>query len=457
MLNEITSSIKSIVKLSLPITLTNIINILATFLATFMLSKLGKDVLAASALCNTTFIMFSVIASTCLYSVSILISKAKATEDYVTIRSVFQNSIWVTFVLIIPVAILLWCAPYFLLLFRQDPHLVNLTIVYFHYATIGMIPMLFNTLTSQFYIGIGYTTTSMVISFIRLPITVLLSYIFIYGKFSFIEMGLGGVTYALLISNTICLIGTLLYMALSKKIWHYIYAWGDKIYNKSNFNLILKVGIPIGLQFFGEMGAISIATYFMGYFGVNALAASQIVSQYTLILVMIILGIAQAVSILVSQAYGNKQLHIVNNHIIAANSIIIMLFVCFIIIYVYNPIILIEPFININNHANYSLIHLTKVLLLISVGVMFFDGIKNIYTSGLRGFQNSKLPMFIGVGSLWLISLPISYIVGIYFSTGPIGMRIGFMSGFVIATLILWKFFHKEKNIIISTQNEAMN
>ena len=87
-------------------------------------------------------------------------------------------------------------------------------------------------------------------------------------------------------------------------------------------------------------------------------------------------------------------------------------------------------------------------LLVLGLITLFLDGIKNIYSSGLRGFQNSKLPMLIGVGSLWIISLPICYTTEFYFSIGPVGMRVSFMSGFIVATVILWKYFLKEKNLL---------
>ena len=60
--------------------------------------------------------------------------------------------------------------------------------------------------------------------------------------------------------------------------------------------------MPIGMQFGGEFVAMTMATYLIGYFGVTALAASQIVSQYTMLVIILIIGLTQALSILVSEA-----------------------------------------------------------------------------------------------------------------------------------------------------------
>ena len=68
---------------------------------------------------------------------------------------------------------------------------------------------------------------------------------------------------------------------------------------KPNFSLIKNIfllGYPIGMQFGAELSAMTMATYFMGYYGTTALTASQIVSQYSMLVVMVILGLSQAVT-----------------------------------------------------------------------------------------------------------------------------------------------------------------
>lgn len=42
----------------------------------------------------------------------------------------------------------------------------------------------------------------------------------------------------------------------------------------------------------------------------------------------------------------------------------------------------------------------------------------------------------IGVITLWLISLPIFYLVAFNFQGGPIRLRIGFLTGFVVAVVV---------------------
>jgi Na+-driven multidrug efflux pump len=45
--------------------------------------------------------------------------------------------------------------------------------------------------------------------------------------------------------------------------------------------------------------------------------------------------------------------------------------------------------------------------------------------------------MKIGVVSMWLISLPLSYLCGFVVYKSPIGLRMGFISGFIVAVVML--------------------
>ena len=448
MYNSTWSSITKISRIAAPITTMNLINIIASLIPTIMLARLGKEVLAASALANSTYLTLSTLATTCLYAISILISKYRASGHNSSIKSLLFNGLWVSLTLGVPSSILLWHAGYILILFKQDPHLVKLTVAYFHYAALGMIPLMLSMMFSQFYIGIGLPFLSLIISIARLPIAIIFSYCFILGKFGCHEIGLAGITFATLITNLLCLLGVLIHIYYSKKIKPFLIGSTTKIFDWQMYSLILRIGVPIGMQFFGELGAMSIATYFMGYYGVTALAASQVVSQYTLILVMIVLGISQAFSILVSEAYGKQSITLIDTYTKATLLLLTSVFACFALIYTTMPMLLMAPFINIHDAENLHLISLTKIFLVLGLITLFLDGIKNIYSSGLRGFQNSKLPMLVGVGSLWIISLPICYATEFYFSIGPVGMRVSFMSGFIVATIILWKYFLKEKNLL---------
>ncbi|MCP3680493.1 MAG: hypothetical protein GY782_09695 [Gammaproteobacteria bacterium] len=76
--------------------------------------------------------------------------------------------------------------------------------------------------------------------------------------------------------------------------------------------------------------------------------------------------------------------------------------------------ILIGFYVDVHHNANHHLVHLATLFLYISCIMLLIDGGRNILSGALRGLQDSKVPMIIGVLCLWLISLPLGYMIGFY-------------------------------------------
>lgn len=446
--NNLFEAIIKIVKFASPISAGALVNMVASFVAMLFVAQLGKFHLAAAALATTTFMTIMTISITIFYAVSILISHCLGQEkSHAEIGNIVKNGFWLAIILFIPNCIVLWNINKVLLLFGQDQQLILLSVPYFHYAALSMLPTLICAVILQFYTGIGKPKFTLIVTLINLPMMILLSYILIFGKFGFPQMGLAGVTCAGLIVQSALTIGLLFYLFLTDSVKHYQLFSGQLLPNMSISKHIFKLGFPIGIQFGGELAALTVSTYMMGLFGVVALAASQIVSQYSLLIIMITLGLSQAVSVLTSNAYGQHDFISIKKYMTAAMIILCILFVIITLLFVSIPTVLIRPYINIFDPSNDALIHLTIIFFIIEAVFLLVDGMRNLFSSVLRGLHDSKTPMHAGIICLWLISLPVSYYVGFHMSDSPIGLRIGFMSGFLIAALYLWFRIHCQLKI----------
>lgn len=89
------------------------------------------------------------------------------------------------------------------------------------------------------------------------------------------------------------------YIDLRKEAW--------KI-NLHSFTQILKLGIPSGLQFGLEVGAFSVSGIIIGWFGATQQAAHQIALNIASFTFMIIMGLATAGSIRISNALGRNNI-----------------------------------------------------------------------------------------------------------------------------------------------------
>lgn len=429
-----------VITFALPISAGALVNMISGFIAMMMVASLGKEQLAAGALAIPTFITLTTVTATIFYAVGILVSHQKGqNKTQIEIGLIVKNGFFLALLLAFPAALILWYIDKFLLIIGQDPQLVSNARGYFHFAAMTMFPMLINAVIFQFYVGTGRPHFTLWIALISFPLTILLSFSLILGHFRLPELGLSGITCASFIVQSLMMIFILAILYGREKSGITSYQIFNKIF-KPNWSIcksIFALGMPIGIQFGGELAAMTAASYLMGYFGATALAASQIVSQYTMLVVVLIIGLTQALSLLISEAYGRHDIYLVKNYL--NTSIVILILCCSIvsILFLSFPKVLIHFYIRqVNKDVYFE--HLCVIFFTLSACLIFIDGIRHLLSGTLRGLHDSREPMRIGIIAMWFVSLPMSYIIGMIFRGGPVGLRIGFISGFILAVILLF-------------------
>ena len=127
----------------------------------------------------------------------------------------------------------------------------------------------------------------------------------VFGKFGAPNMGGIGAAWATTVAYSFLLIAMIFYAKLSR---------GNKLLNlfsnfqKPKFDQIkrtLNLGIPISLNLLAEFGFFAIIPILIAHLGANIVAAHAITINIDALAFMIPLGIAQALTILVSQRLGS--------------------------------------------------------------------------------------------------------------------------------------------------------
>jgi multidrug resistance protein, MATE family len=434
------SALRRLAGFALPICASFLINMIANFVAMMMVGKLGHLQLAAGALAVSTYITILTIGTSLFYAIGILISHARGQEkNPEEIGQIVKNGLWLTVMLGLPGGILLWNVNHVLIFFKQDPRLVAIAQHYFHHAAFAMFTTLVLTLLNQFYMGVNRPKLSMFTALISLPLNILLAYGLVLGHFGLPQLGLGGITFSTSIVQALVCAIALISIHYSSAFNKYRIFSGGLWPNKQLCKNILQLGLPIGAQSGIELAAMAGSTYLMGFFGVFALAASQIVSQYVMLVIMVILGMSQALAVLVSEAYGRHDINLVRLNIRAAFILLVSLFSVILTLFFFYAPALINFYIDSRHPVNQHLVHLASKLFVVAGVLLFCDGARNLLAGALRGLHDPKTPMRVGIICLWFVSLPLSYLVGFGLKAGPVGLRAGFVTGFFLAAIFLWK------------------
>jgi MATE family multidrug resistance protein len=439
--------LKNIIMLALPLCAGRLLNILSSFFAMMMVAQFGEEQLAAGFLAISSTVTITTSVLTIFYSIGIRTRYYRGQNNAPTsLGLLVKNGIFMAMTIALPTALVISNMDKVLLAIGQEPHLVFLTRDYFYYASMGVLPLLIITVISQFYVGIGKPYLGLIFECISLPLTLLASYGLVLGHFGLPQLGLSGVSLANLTIQSLLLTVILIMIYFSKNNAMYQLFKKPFLPNWSICMSILALGLPIGAQFGGELAAITVSSYLIGYFGADALAALQITSQYSIIVIMLSMGLAQALSLMISEAYGKKTSMDIIKRYIYASLLLLTLYIIPITLLFCTLAPQFAQFYMGTTVLKPNFTHLIQAFFALSALFLFVDGMRNLLSGALRGLHDSKTATRINLLSMWLVSLPLSWLVVFVFKGGPIALRIGFLTGFIVAVISLIMYLYKQLN-----------
>ncbi len=210
---------------------------------------------------------------------------------------------------------------------------------------------------------------------------------------------------------------------------------------------LLNIGIPSSLQIGMEAGAFAVSGIIIGTLGAVSQAAHQIALSCASFTFMVSMGLAQAGSIRVSNAFGTNNWGKIS--LIGKSTLITAL--------VYG--IACALFFIVFRHAlptvfteNILVIKLAALLMLFAAFFQISDSTQAIGAGLLRGIKDVKVPTILVAVSYWVIGIPSGYLLTFTFNMGPSGMWIGLTLGLTVSSLFLLKRF-----LVMSKKNTSVS
>jgi MATE family multidrug resistance protein len=435
---------KEIFYLALLMAITQMIAVGSGFISMAMLRSYGNDVIAALALIFSARISIIIIGASILFSLSILVGHANAEKEYRRVGNFVQQG-WVLGLLIsIPIMFIFWNMGSILIYFGQSQAIATIVQQFFHANIWNVIPFLLSVCNQQFCYGTRKQNIDFLANILSVFVLLISAYILIFGKFGVPELGVVGLGYALDIQGWFYFLFTTAVIYYSKFFKPYELftfrihqSWDDLIH-------MLKMGWPISVQMGGEMLSFFMSAAMVGWLGIKALAAYQVVTQYLFLLFVPVFALSQASSVLIGQAFGNKDYYKIKK--LGQTAMIFSFILTLIVaaIFIIFPTRLAALYLNINDAANIPTLHIVTSLFFTIAILQIFDGIRNVLTGSLRGIFDTKYPMLIGFIAIWIIGLPLGYFLAFYTRLGAPGIVIGSTFGIFLGMILLINRWHKK-------------
>ncbi|WP_375172026.1 MATE family efflux transporter [Marinobacter sp.] len=328
-----------------------------------------------------------------------------------------------------------------LALLNLEPRTAGITQGYLDAFAWGVPAMLLMTALRGLTDGLGHTRVIMAFSVLSTLINLPLNYIFIYGKLGLPAMGGVGCGWATSLSNGIAALALLVYLNRSEtyRRFHLLADWAAP--KLADLGYILRIGVPIGFTIFVEASMFSVIALFLAPLGPVVVAGHQIALNVVSLLFMLPLSIGMALTLRVSFLMGagapdTARLISRSSLLLAAATALVFALLLW----------LFSEQIAALYTGEAEVRQVTVRLLLFAALFQIADVIQVTCISALRGYKDTRIPMFIMVFSFWGLGLPLGYALTftdlIWPAMGAAGFWVGLTGGLTSASMLLgWRLF----------------
>jgi len=441
------SIFSSIIKLSLPVVVSNLLQTIYNLIDAFWLGRFSRGAVASISFSFPVLFLLISLGAGLTVAGTILVSQffGKGEREKVNYIStqVFLLVILISVIISVSGIIL---SPYILKLAGAKGDVFVGSVNYLKICFTGII-FIFGFFVFQSLLrGIGVVQLPMFIVLGTVILNFFLDPIFILGWGDILEpMGVEGAAYATVISQGFATL--ILFYVLIKGIY------GIKIkeeYFKLNFNLmkkILSLGIPPAIEHSTRAFSFSILIFIVGKFGEIVVASYGIVIRIFGFIIIPAVGVAMAVTALVGQNMGAKKIKRAEKVSIMSGTFTFSFMLLLGTLFFLFSENLMEIFIPYDN----SVIEFGSKFIKIVAFTFGFIGLQIVFGGTFRGAGNTKVAMFLTLSTFIILRISLAYFFSFHTSLKEKGVWLAFgisnVVGGVLATVLFLTGFWKKKRL----------
>lgn len=427
------AEVPSLVRLAVPLVSGLMASTMLMLTDTWMLGPLGAVALACASLTGSVILILWSALYGFLAPVGILVARAFGAGDFRRVASVVAHGRWLAVAIGVGSALTMIVLLAALPAAGQPPEVVTVIGPYWVVMALVMIPYSVNLVFKQLLDAIDRPWTGVGLMFIAVVVNVPLNYGLIHGLWGLPRLGLLGAGVATFVAEVASLSAFYAYWRWSPSMAAMRCA---VTVGRAGFGEQSREGIPVGLQYLAEGGAISVAGVLIGLLGAPSLAANQIVFSVASVLYMVPLGMAGAVAVRIGQAVGAGDAARVRPIGLAAVGLVSLWTMTFALL-----VALAGERIALAFVADTKVVAIAAGMF-VAVGAMqFFDGIQSVSLGALRALLDTRWPTGVTLVAYWLVALPLGWLLAMPFGFGAAGFWAGFAVGLASAATLLFARF----------------
>ena len=424
------TDLRAMLRLALPVAAVQLGIMAMGVTDTIMVGHLSPAALAAVALGNLYFFIAGIFGQGTLMALDPVISQAVGARDDDAISRALQRGLVVALALTVFTCATFVPVKWVLLSLRQPPEVVPDAASYVRIAIPGVFPFYAFVVFRQSLQAMHRVAPVLWTVLVANLLNAGLNWVFIYGNLGSPALGVAGSSVATSISRWAMALALL--SISGRQVWHHLTPWRPETLAIEPLGRMLRLGLPIGVQYLLEYGAFAAAALLMGVLGTTQMAAHQIAINLASFTFMVPLGVSTATAVLVGHAIGAGNEDQARRSAVAGIFIGASFMCASALIFRLFPTALARSYT-----GNADVVLLAATLIPIAGVFQVFDGIQAVAAGVLRGIGDTHAPAIINVVGFWLIGLPVSWVLAFRLGGGAVGLWWGIVVGLAAVALIL--------------------
>jgi len=419
-------------QLAWPLVMTQLGFMMLGVVDTLLLGHLSVEALGASALANMWGWGSLALGMGAVLGMDPLVSQAHGDRDAEGAALALQRGIVVAVVMSIPVTAFWAFTGPGLVLLGQDPAIASMAQTYNLIRAPSVVCFLLFTALRSWLSGRALVAPAMWVSVLVNVLNLFFGWALIFGRLGFPRLGLVGAAWVaslVTIVQPLLLIGLIRAARLHDGAWR---PWDRRSFERRGLAQILRLGLPVGVQYSLEGWAWSLSTMMAGWIGAAALAGHIIVLNLASLSFQIPLGIALAASVRVGNQIGAADLSGARRSAAVSLALGAGVMLCFGLLFATLAAELPRLYT-----TDVDVIALAALVLPIAGAFQLFDGTQVVAGGILRGAGRTHAPAFVNLIGFWGVSLPLSWYWAFRDGGGLEGIWWGLVAGLVAVSLAL--------------------
>lgn len=402
---------------------------------TLMLSRYSDNAVAAVGVSNQLLGMMNILFGVLSTGTAVLVAQNLGAKNKDMASKVTAVSLFLNFIVgLVLSSVMFFGAQGILRLMNIRAELIDYGRDYL--ATVGGFLFLQSVLMTITAVvrNHGYTKISMYVTLGMNIFHVILDYMFIFGPLGIPVLGVKGVA----ISTNVCKLAALVVMIyiLLTKVEKNLSVKHLFPFPKSILRDLLKIGIPAaGEQLSYNMSQL-VVTFFINMLGNEALTTKAYIQNIVMFSYLFAVAIGQGTEILIGHLIGeNNKEKAYKTCLKSLKSAILVSFALALTFVLFRTQML-------------SIFTKNKSIITIGGTILFIDAVLEpgrsfnlVVINSLRAAGDVRFPVYIGIIIMWSVSVVLSYLLGIHFGLGLIGMWIAFACDeWIRGLFMLWRW-----------------